>query len=60
MFLKKKPIENYEDPNDKHEKGNPVDPMHGAYITVGRRVRIPLFNIKIFSYLSKHPHMEVY
>ena len=58
MFFEKQPVENYEDTDNKHKKRNPVDPMHRAYITVGRRVRILLFNIKIFSYLPEHSHME--
>jgi hypothetical protein len=60
MFFEKKPVQNYQDADNKHEKGNPVDPVHCPDITVGRRVRIPLFNIKIFSYLAEHSHTEVY
>lgn len=59
MFFEKKTEEDNDYPDDKHEDRDPVDTMHNADVTIGRRIRIFLFNIEIFSYLPEHSHREV-
>ena len=55
---KKKTVKDNNNPDKEHEDRDPVDPMHRPDITVGRRIRIPLFNIEIFGYLAEHAHSK--
>jgi hypothetical protein len=58
VLFKKKAVQDNDDPDNKHENRDPVDPMHSADIAIGWRIGIFLFNIKIFSYLPEHSHIK--
>jgi hypothetical protein len=56
MFEKQVPHDQNDQPYQEHEYGNAVDPMHVSHPLRIRRIRIPLLDIEIFSYLSPDSH----
>jgi hypothetical protein len=45
-----------DDPDDEHEYGNPVDPMHVPHPLRVWRIRIPFFYIEVLADLSPDSH----
>jgi len=56
VFSEEKPDQDNDYPDDEHKDGDPVDAMHIAHPTAGRRIRILLFNIQVFSNLTEDSH----
>ena len=57
MFEKNCPDDQDDQPNKKHKNGNPVDPMHIPHPLRIRRIRVPLFDVEIFLYLTPDTHI---
>jgi hypothetical protein len=57
MFLEKnRPDDNEDQPTQEYKNSDPVDPVHVLHPLGVRRIRVPLFNVEIFPYLSPYSH----